>query len=179
MHGFFGALAYMSDNILIAKIEKAHGIRGAVLVRSFAENPDDFLNYSLMDKNGKKIVLNCIGMVKDRYICKLENVTTRNDAEVFRGLDLFTLRENLPHLQEDVFYHKDLIGLKAFDKDGHLLGKIEAVLNFGAGDLLSICCEKEEILLPFSKEFVLEVLEDEGKIIVERPLWVEANPKGA
>lgn len=167
----------MSETILIAKIEKAHGIRGAVLIRSFSEDPDAFLDYPLIDQSGASFSLKLIGRVKDRYICQIDKMATRNEAELLRGKELFTRREDLPILEEDEFYYQDIIGLPVFDVHNHALGKISAILNFGAGDLLEIQQDSEEILIPLTQEFVIEISKEAQKVVVELPDWVEANPQ--
>lgn len=161
--------------ILIAKIERAHGIRGAVLIRSFAQDPLDFLSYSLFDEHHHPVDVQVIGTVKDRFICQFKGISTRTDAEKLKGMNLYTPKDELPELEDEEFYHSDLIGLKAETKDGVLIGTIEAVQNFGAGDLLVLKTEKGEELIPFIKDYVLDVSKVNGKVILELPTWVEAQ----
>lgn len=161
--------------ILIAKIERAHGIRGAVLIRSFAQDPLDFLSYPLFDEQHHPVYIEVIGTVKDRFICQFKNMTTRTEAEKLKGMNLYTSKDELPDLDDDEFYHVDLIGLKAETKEGIALGTIEAVQNFGAGDLLVLKNEKGEELIPFIKEYVLDVSKSNGKVILELPSWVDAQ----
>lgn len=161
--------------ILIAKIERAHGIRGAVLIRSFAQDPLDFLSYTLLDEHHKPVDIEIIGTVKDRFICQFKGMTTRTEAEKLKGMNLYTPKDELPDLDDDEFYHTDLIGLKAETKEGVVLGTIEAVQNFGAGDLLVLKTEKGEELIPFIKDYVLDVSKVNGKVILELPSWVDTE----
>lgn len=163
----------MSALILIAKIVRAHGIRGAILVHSFSEYPEEFLDYPLKDKSGKIIELNPIGMVKDKFICQIEGIKDRNQAESLKGIELFVEETDLPELEKDEVYHKDLIGLQAVDSKDAKIGVVKAVYNFGAGDILAIQSETEEILLPFTKDHVIDILLPEQKVIVSLPEWSE------
>jgi 16S rRNA processing protein RimM len=47
-------------------------------------------------------------------------------------------RSDLTPLAEDEYYYADLIGLAAVDAEGSAVGKVVAVENYGAGDLLEI-----------------------------------------
>jgi 16S rRNA processing protein RimM len=47
-------------------------------------------------------------------------------------------RSSLPPLEEGEYYHSDLIGLRCVDKEGGEVGKVAAVENYGAGDLLEV-----------------------------------------
>lgn len=161
--------------ILIAKIERAHGIRGAVLIRSFAQDPLDFLSYPLFDEQHHSVNIEVIGTVKDRFICQFEGMTTRTEAEKLKGMNLYTSKDELPDLDDDEFYYADLIGLKAESKEGIALGTIEAVQNFGAGDLLVLKNEKGEELIPFISDYVLDVSKSNGKVILELPSWVDTE----
>ena len=74
-------------------------------------------------------------------------------------------------MPDDEFYHADLIGLSAFDTGGGEIGRIKAVLNHGAGDLLEIAAkgQKQPVLLPFTVANVPTVDLASGRIIVDMP----------
>ena len=55
----------------------------------------------------------------------------------------------LPPLEEGEYYHADLIGLPAVDRDGTPSATIIAVENFGAGDLLRSSSGGKRSLIPF------------------------------
>ena len=88
-----------------------------------------------------------------------------------RGVRLYAPRDVLPDLPDDEFYHTDLIGLTVFDAGGVELGRIKAVLNHGAGDLLEIAVkgEKQPVLLPFTVANVPLVDVAGGKVIADLP----------
>ena len=80
-------------------------------------------------------------------------------------------RDRLPALPEDEFYHADLIGLEVFDTGGARLGRVRAVLNHGAGDLLEIEApgRRATVLLPFTREAVPTVDPGAGRIVADPP----------
>ena len=73
---------------------------------------------------------------------------------------------------EDEFYYADLVGLEARDSEGRLLGKVAAVHNFGASDVIELTRASldgsggDSVHLAFTKETVPHVHIAEGYIIV-------------
>ena len=73
-------------------------------------------------------------------------------VKALKGLRLYAPRDRLPALPEDEFYHADLIGLAVFDAGGAEVGRIKAVHDHGAGDLLEVARPgKPEALVPFTR----------------------------
>jgi 16S rRNA processing protein RimM len=74
-------------------------------------------------------------------------------------------------LPEEEFYHADLIGLDAFDTGGVLVGRVTAVYNHGAGDILEIspAGHKSALLLPFTAAIVPNVDLVARRIVVDPP----------
>ena len=130
--------------ILLGRVGAAHGIKGDVAVRTFTGDPAAIGSYgSLTDKTGAKsfIVRVVRSNAKGGVIARFEGVFDRNGAEALNGVDLYVDRGRLPSAAEGEYYHADLIGLKAADAHGAVLGQIIAIENFGAGDLLEIKLE--------------------------------------
>jgi len=74
-------------------------------------------------------------------------------------------------LPDDEFYHTDLIGLTVLDTGGTVLGKVFAVQNHGASDLLEVTVDggSATILLPFTNEVIPTVDLASGRIIADPP----------
>ena len=99
---------------------------------------------------------------------------TKEQADALRGTSLYVAREKLPSLDDDEFYHADLIGLEVRDTGGALVGKVLAVHNHGAGDLLEITGpELRSLLLPFTKESVPTIDLAAQRIVVDLPEGLE------
>ena len=71
-------------------------------------------------------------------IARFAEVADRTAAEALRGTMLTVPRADLPPLEEGEFYHADLIGLPVVTPDGTSIGRVAAVENFGAGDVVEI-----------------------------------------
>jgi 16S rRNA processing protein RimM len=91
-------------------------------------------------------------------IAKAEGIEDRDAAEALRGLDLYVPRERLPATEEDEFYVSDLVGVDAVDPEGVVQGRIVAVHNFGAGDLIEVQPPQgDSQLVPFTRDSVPEI----------------------
>lgn len=120
-------------------ITGAHGVHGRVKVKSYAEIPENIAAYGpLSDKNGAQAFsLRVTGRIKELLLCEIEGVTQREQAEALRGTELCIPRERLPET-DDGHYIEDLIGLSVLLEDGSAYGKVKALHNYGAGDIVEI-----------------------------------------
>ena len=110
-------------------------------------------------------------------VARLKGVTDRTSAEKLNGVELYVERDRLPATEdEDDFYHSDLIGLDARLGDGSVLGKVVAIPNFGASDLIEVRDQRtgDTYLYPFTKAVVPTIKIDEGYLVIEVP--VDADP---
>lgn len=160
--------------ILLGRITGAHGIRGDVLVHSFAAAPEDIGAYGpLSDKAGaRSFRLRVLRLTpKGAVIARIAGVSDRNAAEALKGTELYIARDRLPAPAEGEYYHADLIGLAAVDPDGKAIGELVAVQNYGAGDLLEIRIpgRKETELVPFTDAFVPTVDIAARKVVIVLP----------
>lgn len=148
----------------------AHGIRGEVKLRSFADKPDAIAAYGpLVTDDGRAVEIVRLRPAKDGFIAALKGVVDRTAAEGLKGARLHVSRERLPTMQAGAFYHHDLIGLTAVLRDGTAFGKVIAIANYGAGDLLDIATDRTSMLVPFTDDYVPEVDLAHGRLVLELP----------
>ncbi len=161
--------------VCLGVITGAHGVRGLVRVKSFTEVPEDVAAYGpLSDEDGARVLtLFVTGRSKDALLARVEGVVDRDQALALKGTRLYVPRDVLPALDEEqTFYHADLLGLAAEDPEGRPLGRVVAVHNFGAGDILELDGEGRR-LVPFTRQAVPVVDLDGGRLVVELPEEVE------
>ncbi|WP_306142323.1 ribosome maturation factor RimM [Roseibium sp. MMSF_3412] len=160
------------QKVLMAKIGAAHGIRGEVRVKPFGDDPLSFTDYGVLtSKDGaRSFEVEKARVQKTVVITKFRSVNDRNQAEELNGVELFIDRDQLPDPDEDEYYYSDLNGLSVVDQDGNALGKIIAVQDFGAGDLLEIRPRRgRTFYIPFTKEFVPDVSVSSGRVTAHLP----------
>lgn len=160
----------MSDKICVGAIAGAFGVKGEVRLKSFCSEPRDIAGYGpLTTEDGKRsFTVKLTRPVTGGLGARLSEVSTREQAEALRGTTLWAPREALPSLPDDEFYHADLIGLEVFDTGGQPLGRVHAIYDHGAGDILEIT-GREQVLLPFTRAAVPTVDLKAGRIIADPP----------
>ena len=98
-------------------------------------------------------------------MARFEGIADRSAAEALRGALVEVDRSALPPLDEGEYYHADLIGLSATDREGSTVGKVTAVENYGAGDLLEIeLADGKRSLIPF-KDGIADL--QDGRVVVD------------
>lgn len=161
----------MTDRICVGAIAGAFGVRGEVRLKSYCAEPEAIADYAPLytpDGIARDIVLT--RTIPQGFSARLSGVTTKEEADALRGVELFADRSRLPSLPDDEFYHSDLIGLPVLDTGGASLGVVEAVHNHGAGDILEIRAPGgKSLLLPFTRAAVPTVDLTAGRIIADPP----------
>ena len=173
----------MATPICVARIGAAHGVRGAVKLWTFTEDPLAVKTYGpLLTKDGaRQFEVTSAREAKGHLVATLKGVSTREEAERLNGIELYVAREKLPDTDEDEYYHADLIGLAAVNAAGEPLGRVVAIHNFGAGDIIEIAPPSgSTLLLPFTNAVVPTVDIAGGRVVIEMPKEIEGdNPSSA
>jgi 16S rRNA processing protein RimM len=164
--------------ICVARIGAAHGVRGAVKLWTFTQDPFAVKRYgSLTTKDGvRQFEVTHARQAKDHLVATLKGVTTREEAERLNGIELYVARETLPATDEDEYYHADLIGLAALTTTDAPLGRVVAIHNFGAGDIIEIAPPHgATLLLPFTNAVVPTVDLAGGRVVIELPEEIDGD----
>src|ERR1700730_13351492 len=134
----------MAAPICIARIGAAHGVRGAVKLWTFTEDPCAVNTYGpLLTKDGaRSFEVATAREAKGHLVATLKGIATREEAERLNGIELYIAREKLPATDENEYYHADLIGLAAVNAAHEPLGRVLAIHNFGAGELLAVAAAR-------------------------------------
>ena len=163
----------MTDLICVGAIAGAFGVSGEVRLKSFCTEPSDIAAYGplLSEDGSREFRVTLTRPVAGGLGARIAGVDSKEAADALRGTPLFVARQKLPALPDDEFYHTDLIGLSAFDTGGELLGKVTAVYNHGAGDIVEISTNrhKSALLLPFTLAIVPNVDLVAGRMVVNLP----------
>ena len=174
-------MAMTEDKVCLGAIVGVHGIRGEVKVKSFSSDEKNLTRYGLLsnDKGDKRFELKIVGHSKELLRCKIKGVDDRTTAETLIGTGLYVDRALLPELKDEEFYHTDLIGLEVKNSSSEVLGQVNALYNFGAGDILEIKMNNGSLeMVPFTKSFVPVINIKDGYIIVEMMHFVEDEAEG-
>jgi 16S rRNA processing protein RimM len=156
--------------LCVGRITAAHGIRGEVRIAPYTATPLAIADYGpLFLGDGRTITLRKVRLASKGIVAALAGVADRNTAEALIGQDLFLPRDALPEPEEDAYYHADLIGLVATDTAGSPVGRVHAVHDFGAGDVLEITPTDggETVMLPFTRDAVPVVSLQTGTLTID------------
>ena len=176
----FSDPAAPGQRVCVAEIGAAHGIAGEVRLRAFTTDPLAVQQFGpLQAEDGREVTIAAVRPGKDCLIARLAGVGDRTAAERLRNVKLYVAREKLPAIAEpETWYHAALFGRAVFGADGAALGRVSAVQNFGAGDLLEItpAAGGPTMLLPFTDAVVPVVDVPGGRVVVNPPLEGDDRP---
>jgi 16S rRNA processing protein RimM len=153
-------------------------VRGAVKLWTFTEDPLAVKRYGpLVTKDGaRSFEVATAREAKGHLVATLKGIATREEAERLNGLELYVAREKLPATDENEYYHADLIGLAAVSAANEPLGRVTAIHNFGAGDIIEIASPHGATrLLPFTNAVVPTVDLAGGRVVIELPAEIEGD----
>lgn len=153
----------MMKKIKIGTLTTSHGLKGEVKVMG---NPEifhtNFRGTIYLSRNETIIPLQ-IAQVREigeeRFIVKFKEFSSLNEIENFQNLELLIDEADLPALKEEEYYHKDLIGKIVVNQEGIERGIVSSVVSFPQGDYLEVMIQEQKKLVPFRKEFVVEIQE--------------------
>jgi len=172
----------MSRDVLLGVVIGAQGLKGEVKVKTFTETLETLGAYGpLHTRDGRKLTITELRESSGLAVVHFDGVNNRDAAEALKGAELFVSRATLPGTDEQEFYHADLLGLRAEDELGRVIGKVIAVHNFGAGDVIEIARDDANgtVLMPFTREIVPTVDLAQDRVVVAAPEEVEAETKGS
>ncbi|MEM8956226.1 MAG: ribosome maturation factor RimM [Pseudomonadota bacterium] len=163
----------MVERVCVGALAGAFGVRGEVRLKSFCAPAEAIADYAPLstEDGARNFTVRLTGQAKGALTARLGGIANKEAADALRGTRLYAPRDRLPTLPEDEFYHTDLIGLTVLDTGGRNLGKIRAVHDHGAGDLLEVHGPglKGTVLLPFTKDAVPTVDIAGGRVVADPP----------
>jgi 16S rRNA processing protein RimM len=164
--------AERSKRVCVARVGAAHGTGGEVRLWSFTADPVAVAHYGPLESaDGERFEIEALRPGKGFLVARLKGIGDRTAAERLNNLALYVPRERLPELDAaGEYYHADLIGLAVMDGEGALRGRIVAIQNFGAGDLIEVelSAGGDTVFLPFT-EAAVPVIDIAGARVLANP----------
>lgn len=160
------------ERVCVGALAGAFGVQGEVRLKSFCAEPEAIAGYGPLETEdgARQFDVTLVRPIAGAFAARLSGVATREAAEALKGTRLYAPRDRLPALAKDEFYHADLIGIEVRDTGGKVLGRVKAVHDHGAGDLLEIARpEGETVLLPFTRAVVPTVDLALRRIVADPP----------
>jgi 16S rRNA processing protein RimM len=171
----------MGRDVLLAVVTGASGLGGAVRVRAFTTDPQGLARYRRL-QTGDGRVLEVTSLKPGRgndVALTFAGIADRTSAEALKGTQLFVSRAALPVTEVNEFYHADLMGLPAYDSGNRLVGRVSAIRNFGAGDVIELTrADGDTIHLAFTRDTVPTIDIAGGRITVAVPQEDDEGEQG-
>lgn len=169
-----------ADLIVVGVIMGAHGVRGDVRVKSFTAEPDAVFDYAPFLSESGEILIDPVRArpAKDHFIVSPDTPLQKEEWDALKSTKLYVPRSMLPDTDEDEFYIDDLVGSDVFTGGDTPIGRVKAVLNHGAGDLIEVqpTPSGKPVLVPFTLDDVPVVDLDKGRIIVANfEIWADES----
>ena len=156
---------------IIGKVVKPQGIKGEVkagIITSFPEHFEHLSYIYIEEDEYVKFEVEKTRLSKNSVFIKFKEIQTRNDAENLRNKYLYIPGEELYPLEDDEFYHHQLLGLKVYDQDNIYLGIVKDVEPYPENDILNVESENNKIyLIPVVKDFIKEVNIESQKVTIQ------------
>ncbi len=144
------------EKIICFNVVKPQGIKGELKVRILADGFYSIKNVkTVYDANGKSFsVLKIRDAFSGFAFLTIEGVSTRNDAELFRGVDFYVSKDQI-NKKKDEFFISDIIGLKVM-VDGEDQGTVSDVIQASV-DMFEIKTKNgKKWYFPFLKSLEIE-----------------------
>ena len=149
---------------LLALTELRERSRSRVLQRH--QKIFSFIKNFFLGLETKPIKLKLVRKIKQNLICIVENIKTRNEAEKLKNLIIYVKRDDLPLLNDDEFYQRDLLNFDVYNLERHDLGFVTSFNNFGGGLLVEVEKNKKRFYLPIGKPFLNDINYKDKEVIL-------------
>ncbi|MBX7527040.1 ribosome maturation factor RimM [Qipengyuania vesicularis] len=137
--------------VTLAAVTGAHGVAGEVRLKLFGEGFEALKPHKSFNE-GALTLSKVRSDNKGGAIARFAEIADRTAAEALRGTALTVPRSALPALDEGEFYYSDLLDLPVVTDKGDEIGRVCAVENFGATEIV-------EIEKPDGKKFMVPLTE--------------------
>jgi len=163
-----------SDLIEVGTVIEAYGIRGALKIRPFSNDPVALLAAKEIWLTGLRLPqMRDFSVYKAKehsgsVILELVGLTDREIALSFKSATVLIPRSKFPPLDDNEYYWADLMGAEVHNQQNDLIGIVKEIVDNSAQTVLIISeDEKKQHLIPFVEYFIIEVdLESSPKKIV-------------
>ncbi|MDH4152492.1 MAG: ribosome maturation factor RimM [Nitrospira sp.] len=151
-----------SETVTVGRIERPFGVRGEVKVRSLSDVPgrlEGLTRVSLLATNGQTLETGVthVRRAGTSFILGLSAFTTPEQAGLWRGGLIRTVRGVVPELPAGQYYECDLVGLAVKTESGEPLGAVKEIWELPGNSLVVVRDGSKEVLIPAVKEFVVAV----------------------
>jgi 16S rRNA processing protein RimM len=152
--------------IRVGQVAGAYGVEGAVKVIPLTDFEDRFETGASMLLEGAERKVEWSRPGHPGLVVKFQGIDNRTIADLFRGRYLEIPETSARPLAEGRFYHHQVVGLTVLTSSGQKLGVIAEILERPANDVWVSRDGTVEHLIPATKDAVVHVDVDAGRVVV-------------
>jgi 16S rRNA processing protein RimM len=152
--------------IRVGQVAGAYGLDGAVKVIPLTDFEDRFDAGASLVLEGAEREVEWSRAGYPGLVVKFRGIDNRTVADLFRGRYLEISEAAARPLSEGRYYHHQVVGLAVLTSSGQRLGTIAEVLERPANDVWVSRDGVVEHLIPATKDAVVEVDVNAGRVVV-------------
>jgi len=165
-------------NVTVARIGRAHGLKGEVTVELRTDMPEERLKPGATLETEPAVAgpLTVVStrIQSGRWYLRIEDIETREAADSLRGVELVVEADE--DEEDGAWYVHELVGLRAERPDGTLVGDVVDLMDMPAHDVLIVREPSgNRAMIPFVEAFVPEVDVEGGRVMVTPPYGLLAG----
>ncbi|MER8095339.1 ribosome maturation factor RimM [Streptomyces goshikiensis] len=161
--------------LVVARIGRAHGIKGEVTVEVRTDEPELRLGPGAVletePASAGPLTIETGRVHSGRLLLRFEGVKDRTGAEALRNILLIAEVDptELPE-EEDEYYDHQLMDLDVVLEDGTEIGRITEISHLPSQDLFIVeRPDGTEVMIPFVEEIVAEIDLEEQRCVITPP----------
>lgn len=167
----------IDDLVVVGRVRRPTGIKGAVLVEVYSGIPDRFIAGDFVIANGIEYEVADTGKSGDSAKLTFVGIDSIEQADALRDVELSVPAESLPEPPPGIYYHYEIIGIHVVTVDGQRLGTLNEILETGSNDVFIVRPERAvtgkktspEILVPVLDGVIVEVDKEAGIMTLDLP----------
>jgi 16S rRNA processing protein RimM len=161
-----------AELLVVGRINRPHGVRGAVIVEGISDWPERFrpgarLLLEAAPSRFEEVTVQSCSPHKGGLLMSLSGVADRDSAEGLRGCLLFIPADEAAPLEEKEYWIHDLIGMSVVNEEGGRLGVVTDYSSGTTQDLLLVEDNNgKDFAIPFVSEFIKRIDRESSAITV-------------
>lgn len=158
--------------VAVGEIVGAHALRGLLRFRPYQPPAPSLIDdlAVLLERRGqwREVRLTHVAPHgRNLLLLTLDDVSDRDAAEALRGTRVLVRKADLPPVDEDEFYHYELVGFAVVTVDGRELGAIADTMATGLNDVWIVRDGEREHLIPVIADVVRTIDRDARRVLID------------
>ena len=160
--------------VAVGRVGRAKGLRGEMRVELYNPGSDIFfrvdeVRVGTSPDSAAPYAIDEASQQGNRMIVRLNRVESRDQVDGLKHHEIIVPRTELPPPAAGEYYCVDLIGLSVVTSAGEKVGTLREIWPTASNDVYAVDGPDGEILLPATKDVLVKVDLDGGRIVVNLP----------